>query len=324
MSEEESPEERRPKASERNARLYRPSAWEALRRGNDLGSPLRLDSSALNRIFHASVFALLLTLAIALLVPLNDSARGRGFVHVVGSRNVTSVADGPIERVLLPVGAHVAPGDAVVTQYSADQRSDLDRLTREFETLWVRVLRDPLDLDARQGLALTLPAMRRAEAVLAERTARAPIEGTVSAIRVSEGIHVAKGETLFEITPANAPVEVVGVFPAAYRAHAALGVAGRFWVDGADRNVSMRVSYIQPDATGPAELARLLGPSAKGVNFGEGMSFVIKGSLSDATFVADGRERQFFSGMAGDVDLTLGKRPLLFLLLPTLRRIVYR
>ncbi len=308
----------------RNARLYRPAAYASLRQGHDSGSPLQLDTTATATAYHAAVIALLVSLAVALAVPLNDSARGRGFVHVVGSRSVTGVADGPVERVLLPVGQAVVAGDAVVAQYSADQRSELDRITREFEMLWVRVLRDPLDVDARQGLSVTLPALRRAEAALAERTARSPISGTLSAIRVSEGTHVLKGETLFEVTPAEAPVEIVGVFPAAYRAHASVGSVARFWVDGADSNVSMQISYVQPDATGPTEMARLLGPVAKGVTFGEGMTFVLKGSLDRTTFLSDGRSRPFFSGMAGDVDLTLGKRPLIFLLVPSLRRLVYR
>lgn len=304
--------------------IYRESAWKTYRRGTELGTPLELSSALGGSVYHALVVGLLVGLVFLVCVPINDNVRGRGFVRLLGSRAVASVTDGPVERVLVKPGAHVAQGQAIVEQYSADQSTEVERLSKEFDGLWVRLLRDPLDAEARQAMTTTGPALRRARARLDECTVRAPIDGVLTDVRVAEGKHVVKGDTLFVVAPEGARVEVIAVLPGSSRPQVTTRSAGRFWVDGADSNIPVSLTDLHADAIGPAEVSRLLGPSVQGSVVVEGMSFVVTGALREQTFQEDGRARPFFQGMSGDLDVTLDRKPLLFLLVPTLRRWVYR
>ncbi len=304
--------------------LYRANAWRAYRRGTELGVPLELSFESGHFVYHAVVTALLAGLAFVLCVPMNDNASGRGFVRLVGARAVTTIADGPVERLLATPGTHVVAGQPIVEQYRADQSAEVDRLGKEFDGLWVRLLRDPLDEDARRALTVTVPALRRARALLLERTLRAPIDGVLTDVRVSEGRHVVKGDTVFVVAPENAAVEVIAVLPAAARPQLSTRAPARFWVDGADSNTSVALTDVHSDAMGPAEVARLLGPSVQGSVVVEGMSVVVTGSLPERRFQADGKDRWFYEGMLGQLDVTLERKPLLFLVVPTLRRWVYR
>lgn len=305
-------------------RLYRPNAWQAYRRPTELGEPLELSFAWGHALHHVVVAALLVATAFLLCVPVNDNAHGRGFVQMVGSRSVASVIDGPVERVLVKPGMPVVAGQPLVELYRVEQTAQVERMTKEFDGLWGRILRDPLDVDARQALTLNVPALQRARAMLAECTVRAPIDGVVTDVRVTEGRHVSKGDTLFVVAPPDARAEVIAVLPAAYRPQLGTDAPARFWVDGADSNAPVALTELRSDAIGPAEVARLLGPSMQGSVAVEGMSVVVTGALRDREFQADGQSRRFYEGMSGELDVTLDKKPLLFLLVPALRRWVYR
>ncbi len=305
-------------------RPYRDNAWNAHRRALHLGTPLELTASTSRAVYHAAVAAFLVMLGALLCIPVRDEASGRGFVRLVGARTIASIADGPVEQVLAKPGAHVKSGQPVIVQYSAEQAAELERLTKEFDGWWTRLLADSLDSDARQALAVTGPALRRARTRLDECTARSPIDGVVTDVRVTEGRHIAKGETLFVVAPEHAAAEIVAVLPASVGPKVTARSACRFWLDGADANVMVTLAEVRSDGIGPSEVARLLGPTMQGSVAVEGMSFVVTGSLDESTFVEDGRKRAFFQGMSGRLDVTLDKKPLLFLLVPGLRRWVYR
>lgn len=305
-------------------RLYRPNAWNAYRRGTELGEPLELSFGWGHAVHHALVLALLVTVALLVCVPIRDDVRGKAFVRFAGARAVGAASEGPVERVLVKAGERVKAGQPVVELHHAEASAQVERLTREHDGLWLRLLRDPLDLDARQAMTTTLPDLRRARALLAELTVRAPADGVVSDVRVVEGRHVAKGDTLFVVVPEGARAEVVAVLPAAARPQLGTSSAARFWVDGADTNTGVQLTEVRGEAVGPTEIARVLGPTVQGSVAATGMSIVVTGALAEQAFPSDGRLRPFYPGMSGELDVALDRKPLLFLLVPSLRRWVYR
>lgn len=305
-------------------RLYRANAWAHYRRGTDYGEALRLSFAWGHYVHHAVVTALLVAVAALVCVPIRDDVRGPGFVRLVGARPVASLLDGPVAHVVAAPGQRVAAGDPVLELHQPELVAQVDRLTKEFDGLWLRLLRDPLDQDARQAMTLTQPALRRAKSLLAEATVRAPIDGVVTDVRVTEGRHVAKGDTLFVVVPAGARAEIVAVIPASVRPQVSLDSSTRFWVDGADSNTPVELTELRADAIGPSEVSRLLGPTTQGSLAVEGMSVVVTGALREAEFQSDGQARRFYQGMSGQIDVALDKKPILFLLVPGLRRWVYR
>lgn len=305
-------------------KLYRTAAWNAYQRGDEIGSLLALDDRWAHRAHHVVVATLLVGVAFVVCVPVKDHVEGRGFVRALGARSVSTAGSGPVDGVFASPGDSVVAGQPIVRLHRVAEDADVARATQELDGLWVRVLRDPLDEEARDALTAGRPALERARAIADERTIRSPISGIVTDVRVREGRHVVAGDTLFVVEPSDAPVEIVAVLPGAMRPQIGERSDARFSIDGADSHASVALVEISSDAVGPAEVKRLLGPAWEDSVEPEGMSFVVTARVDGRDFRADGQSHRFFQGMTGELEVTLDEKPLLFLLVPSLRRWVYR
>lgn len=302
--------------------LFRPAAEAAYGR-DDIGRTLEVGDRWVPTIYHAVVMLLLGALAFVCLVPVNEYATGTGFVRISGSQPVTSTAAGPIARMAVGVGDRVAKGDVVVELDGRIERAELERLQEQFDGAWTRVLRDPVDVAARASLPPLLPLLGRARAALEARVFRAPIDGVVTDVRGNLGGHVEIGDTLFVVEPDDATVEVVALLPGAFRPQLDVGKHARFAVDGSDSPQPVRLRDISADLVGATEVKRILGPAlADGAPF-SGTSVTLVAAVDARTYPADGRANRYYQGMLGELEVRLERKPILFLLLPRLRRLVY-
>ena len=304
--------------------LFRRQALSAYRDGNDVGGVLELGSTAAALVYHLVTAAFLIFIGFVFCVPVSDYASGRGVVRVRSARSVSSTGRGPIEHVLAHSGELVAKGQPIVELHKAEQLADLERVQEEFDGLWVRVLRNPLDLTARDTLSSSQAQLNRARAAVDQRTFRAPIDGVLTDIRVQPGRPVEPGDTLFVVEPVNAPVEIVAALPGALRPQLELGQSARFSIDGSDGYRNVDLGEISADVIGPNEAKRFLGRAAEdSIDVGR-TSVIVTAKVDTRLYQADGRQYQFFQGMSGELEVRLAKKPIAFLLVPMLRRWVYR
>jgi biotin carboxyl carrier protein len=305
-------------------RLFRRAALTAYRHGNDVGGVLELEETSAGFVYHLVVAGFLVFLGFVLCVPVNDYAAGRCVVRVPAARLVSTTGRGPVEHVLARSGQAVTKGQAIVELHQVEQKADLERIEEEFESLWVRVLRDPLDLTARDQLSSVQATLTRARVAVAERTFKAPIDGILTDVRVQEGRHVEPGDTLFVVEPVDAPVEIIAALPGSLRPQLDLEQSARFSVDGSDAWRAVELREISADVIGPNEAKRFLGRSAEdSIDVGK-TSVIVTATIDTRFYKADGREYQLYQGMSGELEVRLAKKPIAFLLVPALRRWVYR
>lgn len=302
--------------------LFRAAAEAAYGR-DDIGHTLEVGDRWVPTIYHAIVVMMLVALSFIALLPVNEYATGTGFVRISGSLPVTSTGAGPVAHVAVGVGGRVARGDVVIEIDHRTEQTELELLREQFDSAWTRLLRDPLDVAARASLPPLLPMLERARAAIDARRFRAPIAGTVTDIRVGVGGHVEVGDTLFVVEPDGATVEVVALIPGAFRPLLDVDKPARFAVEGSDSPQPVRLRDISADLVGAAEVKRILGPAlADGARF-EGTSVTLVATINAAGYPADGRTNRYYQGMKGELEIRLDRKPILFLLLPPLRRLVY-
>ena len=302
--------------------LFRPAAEAACGR-DDIGRTLEVGDRWVPTVYHAVVVLLLGALGFVCLVPVNEYATGTGFVRISGSLPVTSTAAGPIARIAVGVGERVAKGDVVVELDGRLERAELERLQEQFDGAWTRVLRDPVDVAARSSLPPLLPLLGRARAAVDARVFRAPIDGVVTDVRGNLG----GADEIGADVPQAHRLRAVGAVDGEARVLADVELrperAGQQRDDLDGGVVGLDDEQRVADLVGAAEVKRILGPAlADGAPF-SGTSVTLVAGVDARTYPADGRANRYYQGMLGELEVRLERKPILFLLLPRLRRLVY-
>jgi hypothetical protein len=124
------------------------------------------------------------------------------------------------------------------------------------------------------------------------------------------------------VEPVDAKVELFAVVPGAFRPQLHRERETRFRVAGADAPAPVQLGEISADQVGAAEVARMLGPALADTASFSGTSVMLVATTDEREYRADGRANRYYQGMTGELEIRLDRKPILFLLLPGLRRLV--
>lgn len=303
--------------------LFRAAALDERARWGDEGDILRTDKRPVKWAYRLLAIVAAVSLAFICIFDVHEYASGAAVVRVEGRRAVTATHPGTVEAVLVQPGQHVEAGAVLVRFYDAEERAQLARVATEFDLQIVRLLRDPNDAVAKTALTSLKTQKDLAAAIVAEKTVRAPVAGTVSDVRVRPGQRLQAGEPVLAIAPNDADATLVAAIPGEYRPMIEKGMPVRFALDGYRYEYQdVTVADVGQEVVGAAEVRRFLGQEvADAVHLREGSYVIVTGKIPAKNFVSEGQTYGFFDGLTGSADVRVRKEPIVLLLLPALKGI---
>jgi multidrug efflux pump subunit AcrA (membrane-fusion protein) len=303
--------------------IFRREAVEHHARPPDAGAVLRLSPSWIRGAYWLLVAVVLCGLGFAAVARIDEHAVGPAVVRIEGKFDVTAKTPAVVAAVEVAAGERVAAGQVLLRFHAEDDQVQAERASHELELQLVRVLATPGDTAARASLVGLRAAKEQAEARLAARLVRAPIDATVGDVRARAGQQVSPGDTLVSLVGDDMQLSVTALLPGQYRPLLRLGGPLRLELDGYHHQYrQLTIDAIGDRVLGPAEIARVLGREVADTVPAPGPVVMVTARLASSTFLAQGQEVRYFDGMIGvgrarvrseSVALTLvpGLRPLL-------------
>ncbi|MDB4968788.1 MAG: putative efflux rane fusion protein [Myxococcales bacterium] len=251
-----------------------------------------------------------------------EYASGVAIVRVDGRSDVTAKFAATVASVMVRPGMRVAAGDPLLQFHVDDQTAELDRIQEEFDLQLIKVLRDPVDVPARQALSALRAQRELATARLEQRLVRAPIAGVVSDVRIRSGQHLAVGELLLSVVPENAALSLVALLPGRYRPMLKRDQPLRFELSGYKYEYRETViDSVAAEIIGPAEAKRFLGPDvADSLDLSEPV-VLVQARLPSRHFVAGGAVYDYYDGMHAQAQARVRSEPLLLRAFPAFREL---
>jgi multidrug resistance efflux pump len=292
------------------------------------GSALRGDVLRFEQVriaYGLALFAALAAFVFVSLFSVDEYATGPAVVRMEGRRTLTTSAAGSVDAVFVKPGQWVEAGATLTRLYSADEKGELERSTREFNANLARLLVDPNDQEAKASMAAYRIKRDQALGAVEQRILRAPQSGFVTDIRARVGQHVNAGDVLLAIAPKeSARVSLDAMVSADYLPMLHKGAKMRFELDGFHYEYAdLEVAEVAAEALGPAEVARYLGRDHEGaVPVEPGAKVRVSAKLPAATFTSEGQPYGYFDGLTGNASIQVRREPLLVTLVPALRAVL--
>ncbi|PRQ02528.1 hypothetical protein ENSA5_21730 [Enhygromyxa salina] len=255
-----------------------------------------------------SLGLLVLSGALALVIPSPERVSGRGVVRVPGTVYLRSEAAGGIAAMAIAPGDTVAAGQALVRLDDPETEGELRRARRRYDEALTAMLRSPLNEALRSEVGdarVALADLRDRQAAL---TLRSPAAGKVVSVRAREGGIVAASDIVATIAATESPGAsrpyLVASFP-----DATLGVIGEgtkleLVVERAGEHrhifVVRSVSREAISIADPLQRHELASP--------EGSDSVL---VVEAELVDEAESSVLFEGMVGEVRALVRERSLL-------------
>lgn len=272
--------------------------------------------------YAAAVLAMIVLVAIGGVARINRYATGPAIVVSPTAVSVASPTDAILERIDVAAGERVVAGQPLAHLNAEVERYDLRRAEQDFEHHLLRRLARPSDADLEASVAEARVALDRAKAKLRERLLVAPRDGIVDDIRLVAGQSVAAGQTVVSLGPVDGHMKLVCAIPASQRPALAPGQVLRFEPAGYPFSYQrVTVASIGNRVFGPTELRAVFGREIGDTISVEGPVVVVEAAMDSRSFVFDGVEYVFHPGMSGRADIRVADDPLLFVLLPFLKRL---
>lgn len=302
--------------------LFREQAMEAHRRGNTLGSPLHVVPAWIRWSMRAVVSMVIAAVVFAAVAQVGDFARGPAVIRMEGRSVLAALAAGSVIEIPVQPGAHVAAGTVLVRLDDGPQQAELARAVDEYELLLARLLREPDDASLRKQLASLDVAAELARSRVAERTLRAPQDGTVSDIRVHVGQIVAPGDALVALDRPDSKPVVIAMLPGHERPRLTSAPSElQLELDGFPRiRIPVTLRSIADEVVGPNEALRFLGKDQAGALEIRGPVVMVEAVIEGHEFVADDGTYRFYDGMQGALEVEVDSRSLLESILPGRKR----
>jgi membrane fusion protein (multidrug efflux system) len=255
----------------------------------------------------------------------NEYATGPAIVRMAGHAELTARAPGTVEEVMVVPGERVEGGQLLVRFYAGVEERERDRAREEFELQLLRVLRDPLDEEARADAAAVRPQLVLAQARLDERNVLAPHAGVVSDIRIRPGQLLATGDPVLTLVQENRDLDLLAFVPGRHRPLLEPGMPMRLEVTGySHAYLDLEVLEVGDEVVGPSAIRRFLGNDVGDAVPVAGPVVVLHAALPQRTFRADGRDHEFFAGMQGVAAVRVRRESVAVAVVPGLRGFLER
>jgi len=302
--------------------VYRAEAVRHHRWRGAEGEVLRSTPNAIRHAHNVVVAVVVAALLFALLGKVNRYSTGPVVVRVDGRNELVALNNGTVAEVRVRPGQHVKKGEVLVRFHAETQAAELARVQREYDDRARARLRDLNDDMSRTALVSLRAALDLAERRFAEQSVLAPVDGTVTDVRIHPGQVIAQGGSLVTIATDGARARVVAMLPAHDRP--LLRVGGPLRIELSGYRFAYRetvISSVGEEAVGPAEVKRSLGTELADTVEVSGPMVLVEAQLPTLTFTEDGQTLRYVDGMAGKADASLKKERIIVMLIPALRAV---
>jgi membrane fusion protein (multidrug efflux system) len=297
--------------------MFRNEALARYGRARAEGRVLRIAPYGTTHAFYVLMAVLLAALAWTLLATIHEYAIGPALVRAKARHTVTAAVAGTVEQIHARPGQSVRAGDALLTLYAEQARSELMRMDSELDLHILRVLQEPLTRAARDAVTELRAERELAQRQLEQRIVRAPVPGRVSDLRARLGQHVVPGEVLVSVVDNATAYEVLALLPGQYRPQLAAGLPLRLELDGYRfAYTQARIEAVGDELIGPVDMVRQLGTDTLQP---DGPTVLVTARLPRSTFDAKGRRLAYYDGMRASARVRVQSESVLLSILPALR-----
>jgi biotin carboxyl carrier protein len=289
--------------------IFRPDFLRAYRQRTRAGDVLRVTPPWLEPAYWTLLALTIVGVLYAVLGQVHGYASGPAVIRFEDRAELACPSDAIVSEILAHPGEAVAQGQVLVRLYAGRETAELNKAEREFELALANLLRDPSDQDARESMARLRSERDRRIAEVDERALRSSIEGTVSDVRIRPGQHLDPGDPVMSIVGSSPRPVLIAVLPGNYRPLLHRGLQ------------DLRVSAISDEIVGPAAIRRYLGKDQEDTFELTGPALLAYAELPGSGFEWEGRQREYYDGMLGRVQVSVQKQSILLTLIPGLRSV---
>lgn len=303
--------------------LYRGEALEAHRKRGQEGQLTELSPGWVRRTYHVLCVLTVLAIVFASWVEVPTYSSGTGVVVFNGTPVTTPMA-GTVDKVFVQSAQEVHAHDILVRLKADKEESDLRQANTELEAALDQYLFDSTDETVRKSLVTAQAQAKRAEDALAQRTIRATVDGTVSDIRIREGMALEFGAPILTVVAPGTEPELWAYLPSSDRPRLHAGMDLQIELQGYEKKrESAKIYEVGRDGIGVNEARRTLGTElADALKLPqEGGTFVvIKAKLPKRTFRARGKTYNYHQGMPAKTEVRVESKRFIVTLLPSLEK----
>lgn len=303
--------------------LYRGEALEAHRtRGNE-GVPVNLSPGWVKRTYPILVVTILVALLCSIFITVPTYSSGLGIVVMKGV-TITAPAAGTVEQVLVRTGQRVVKGTVLVRLHSAEQDAELRTAQTDADNATIQYLFDMQDEQTKKTLAAALVRVEREQARVESRLVRAREAGTVSDVRVREGMLLQPGSPILQIVDPDAQPEMWAFLPGKDRPRLREGQHLQVELLGYTKSREQaRIYHVTPEVLGPAEASKIIGEQlADSLKLPPGSYVWVRAKLPDKQFTTQNRTFYFHHGMPAKTEIKIQSKPFLATLLPAIEKYI--
>lgn len=300
--------------------LFRPEAIEHQRARGLRSELVVLDVSATAWGFRLLCAGMLTLLAFVSLGRVSEYATGPAFVMLDGRTPVTADTAGLVSRVSVKPGDRVAAGDPIVQFSAAEELSELQAATREFDSQLSKLLLAPDDALTREALVSLRSRRELAQQRYDRRVLRAPLAGIIGDVRVRPGQLVEPGMRVIDLQGEATAATVTALLPGRYRPMLRAGDFMRFEVDGFHQlPYELTVTRVGEQIIGPSEAARFVGRDLADAFAIHGPVVLVEATLPSTRFATNGQRYEFSTGMYGKAEAVVRNEPVAYAFVPSLK-----
>jgi biotin carboxyl carrier protein len=301
--------------------LFRPEALEAAGQRR-YGNVVRVSPSWVPWTYRALCTLLVAGVVFLIVGQVSTYSAGPAVVRTTRRTEVLARSPGSVAEVRARAGDRVEAGQVLVHLDDAEQRAEVRRLEREFDTQVRSRMLDPSDGGAAQSVTSLRLELDRARLGAAERDITATVAGVVGDVLARPGQPVAPGDVVATLVDADSELEVVALMPGRDRPQLQPGMVLRLELTGYKYAYQdATIESVATEVVGPTEARRYLGAQVADTVPLAGSVVVVRARLAAKVFAADDETYRYHDGMGGLAQVKVRSERLIFTLIPGLKRI---
>ncbi len=309
------------KRDERNE-VFRQEAIDHLVKRGQRGDVVRVHPGWIRSAYWMVLVSVAALVGFSALAQVSQYAEGPAAVRVIGRTPITALEPGTVTAIEVQPGQAVTEGQVLARLHDTEQAARLRAINTEFERRLVAYLQSPADPAVRSALSSLVTERENARAGVEARTFRAPHDGVVKELHVSDGQRVEAGKEILSIVEKGTR-EGMSLFVflrGQERPRIKVGQKMRFTLPGyRGAHVDMEVRAVSTEVMGGKDARdRYLGERYRDSFPIEGSVVIVEGAITTTTFEADDETYELHDGMAGVAEVQLASRSVLETLLPGL------
>jgi multidrug resistance efflux pump len=302
--------------------LFRPEALEAASGRRRYGDVVRVSPGWVIYAYWALVALLAATAVFLVVGKVSTYSSGPAVIRTTRRTEVPARSAGSVAEIHARAGQKVDIGQTLVQLDDAEQRAEVRRLEREFDTQVRSRMLDPGDPGVAQAVSSLRLELERARMGAAERSITSPVAGIIGDVLARPGQPIGPGDVVATIVDPDSELEVVALLPGRDRPQLQPGMVVRVELAGYRYAYQdARIESVATEVVGPTEARRYLGAQVADTVAVAGPVVVVRARLVGRSFVSDDETYRYHDGMGGQAEVKVRSERVLFALMPGLKRL---